>query len=97
MGGSVATGASVGASVGAAVAMGASVGAAVAGAQAEITSTRIAITAKSILIDFFISSPLENYDLGKVPRRKDNTTSPRFKQVIFELKRCVYAMHSPGS
>jgi hypothetical protein len=39
----------------------------VAGAQAETTSTRIAITAKSKLSDFFISSPLEDWDLGKFP------------------------------
>jgi Na+/H+ antiporter NhaC len=61
----------VAASVGASVTtvVGASVGAAVAGAQAETTSTRIAITAKSELTDFFISSPLENWDMGNVPTR----------------------------
>jgi hypothetical protein len=68
-------GASVITSVGASVTTGASVGAGVAGAQAESTSTRIAITAKNILSDFFISFPLENWDLGNLPYKTDNTIS----------------------
>ena len=73
-------GTSVGASVegasvgGASVGTGGSVGAAVAGAQAETTSTRIVITAKSKLTDFFIFLLLLRYlDREMLPIECDNT------------------------